>query len=605
MPRKKKTETKATNPMDIALRESLHRVLKKNADKWPQEASDLRRWIDREKPNFSNLREAFLADKTPEELATLFPTGQKGLADLQKRHLEAVEAAVAAFPDGYDTEPPPPKVRAREDYLGEYRKAELFSVLPFPAGSEPDLSLVTDEKTAAKLAHICFFPCDEWRPWTLNEQKDVPAEDPERMLWTLAHGQIMFLPHELFPSKSWLDLVAYAWLAEHRERLRAVDIEVRPIAAVGGLQYTTFPRGLEGASAMGGPIAIADPVEVNGEEYANEPALVADAAGKTIQRGEKLKAVEEAGSSLAIQPRSLGVVPEEWLDNAKQMHLELGLDDEHVREYLVETATKTAALAKFTAIAPKMLGFMFACAPMSGRGVKGNLEELALSLIPDLKERRRKQRDLSMVGTALVAMKGLRVLEKKANGVLHPYDLFSLDYDLSSAADAEVGWCINPWLAKRMEGGSGGGFFLLNMSRWLQLPIKNPRIFPLALRLAAYQDKARVNGIYQPNRLQWIEADKLALQCNTLPEEAAAYRDGHTANKNAKVQLSKTRANLEADLDTLKEHGFLGNWRKEKVYGKGWRLLPVPAEDYAEACRNAVNTVKGNRKAKKQAGKKR
>jgi len=145
---------------------------------------------------------------------------------------------------------------------------------------------------------------------------------------------------------------------------------------------------------------------------------------------------------------------------------------------------------------------------------------------------------------------------------------------------------------KRMKGGKGGGFFLLNMTRWLALGIQNPRLFPLALRLAALADKARVGGIYDPAHLRPIESDRLAWECNTLPEGAAAYRAGKTDARAARNDLAEARANLEADLNRLQEAGLLGPWDKRKVYGEGFTVLPVPPADYAEACKRAVQTVK-------------
>jgi len=265
---------------------------------------------------------------------------------------------------------------------------------------------------------------------------------------------------------------------------------------------------------------------------------------------------------------------------------------EALREYMMETAARTAHLAGLPNMCPKLLGLMFAAAPMSGRAVKGTLGELAHRLYPDWKTRRQSKRDLQGLGAAFVAIKSLRLVEPLQDGIRHPYDLFIVDYDLSCKPDAKLGFMINPWLVERMKGGKGGGFFLLNMTRWLALGIQNPRLFPLALRLAAGWDKARVGGIYDPAHLRPIEGDRLAWECNTLPEGAAAYRAGKTDARAARNDLAEARANLEADLNRLQEAGLLGPWDKRKVYGEGFTVLPVPPADYAEACKRAVQAVK-------------
>ena len=381
------------------------------------------------------------------------------------------------------------------------------------------------------------------------------------------------------PAK-WLRLLAWEWLLDAadkaRERLErdalAVGFAIRAKARTeAGNQWTPLPRALEGAAAMGGPFA----VNVNGETYAEEPDIAAPAVGH------------------ALRSRSWDIVPADWLGKPAQLDLSLNLDapPDAVREYLIETATKTAHLAQLPNMCCKLLGFMFAASPVSGRPVKGTLEELHHLLYPDWKERRQTKRELQGLGAAFVALKGLRLMETKPAGTRHPYDLFTLDYDLSCKPDSAVGFMLNPWLAERMQGGAGGGHFLLNMTRWLALGIRNPRLFPLALRLAAQWDHARQGGIYHAERLQWMEADRLAFECNTLPEGAAAFRAGKTDTATDQAALAAARANLEADLDALREAGLLGDWKKTKVHGKGFKLLPAAPDDYAEACKRAVQAV--------------
>lgn len=388
----------------------------------------------------------------------------------------------------------------------------------------------------------------------------------------------------------WLRLLAAPWLqdaaekeAERQQRAAvAAPFAIRAKAKTdAGNQWTPLPRALEGAAAMGGPFS----VNLNGEIYAEEPDIAAPAVGH------------------ALRPKGWDIVPADWLKKPAQLDLSLNLTapPDAVREYLIETATKTAHLAQLPNMCPKLLGFMFAASPVSGRPVKGTLEELHHLLYPDWKARRQTKRELQGLGAAFVALKGLRLMETKPDGTRHPYDLFTLDYDLSCNPEATVGFMLNPWLVERMQGGAGGGYFLLNMTRWLALGIQNPRLFPLALRLAAQWDHARQGGVYHKEKLQWLEADRLAFECNTLPEGAAAYRAGKTADATGKTALSNARANLEADLDALKEAGLLGDWKKTKVYGKGFNLLPTPTADYAEACKRATQTVQKGKARKVKA----
>lgn len=376
----------------------------------------------------------------------------------------------------------------------------------------------------------------------------------------------------------WLRLLAGAWLQDranreterHERAALAVPFAIRPKARTSaGNDWTPLPRALTPAAAMGGPFA----VDVDGETYAQEPDFAGAAVGH------------------ALRPRGLDIVPADWLGNPAQMTLALQLDAPAVKEYLIETAARTATLT-LPHMCPKLLGFMFAAAPMTARPVKGTLLELAHWIYPDWKDRRQSKRDLQGLGAAFVAVKSLRLVETKPDGTRHPYDLFTVDYDLSCKPDASLGFMINPWLADRMQGGTGGGFFLLNMTRWLSLGIQNPRLFPLALRLAALWDEARKGGVFDPARLHTIEADRLAAQCNTLSPGAAMYRAGKTDAGAAKQALKDARANLEADLNALKDAGLLGDWTKRKIHGKGFELLPVPPADYAEACKRAAHTCR-------------
>jgi hypothetical protein len=405
------------------------------------------------------------------------------------------------------------------------------------------------------------------------------AEYMESALQIGAFSQLELKEDE--PPPRWLKLLLRPWVVAEADRLNtreadrvlALPLAVRPKAVTKAGKWTPMPRALDIAAVLGGPLA----VEMNGERYLPEPHL----AGESVAR--------------SLNPRALDIVPEDWLGGGRQLSLALDLSDppDALKEYLgavVETAAKTAHLASFPNLCPKLLGYMFATAPMTGRGVRGKLGDIALDLYPDWKTNRRSTRDLEGIGAAFVAIKSLRLVESEADGTLRPYDLFILDYALSANPDKEIGWRVNPWLAERMQGGRRGGYFLLNMTRWLSLGIQNPRLFPLALRLAAKWDAARVGNIYTPARLKWITADRLAWECNTLPDTAAAYR--FQKKGDGKRQLLRARENLEADLEALKAAGLCGPFELKRKHGEGFHILPKPPEDYAEACLRASKAAK-------------
>jgi len=261
------------------------------------------------------------------------------------------------------------------------------------------------------------------------------------------------LCHALIDDR-WLYLLAYLWVLERaddeaerkKRREGAVPMAIRPKATTAnGDQWTCFARPLGMPAALAGPLS----VEVDGMTYAHEPDMAACALGQSLR------------------PRGMEIIPSEWLGNPAQLYLNLDLHEpaEALREYMVETAARTAHLANLPNLCPKMLGFMFAAAPMTGRGVQGTLGELARWMYPDWKENRRSTRDLRGVGAAFVAIEGLRLVETEADGARRPYKLFIPDYGYTAKADARLGWMINPWLAQRMQGGKGGGWLADNEDR--------------------------------------------------------------------------------------------------------------------------------------------
>jgi len=59
-----------------------------------------------------------------------------------------------------------------------------------------------------------------------------------------------------------------------------------------------------------------------------------------------------------------------------------------------------------------------------------------------------------------------------------------------------------------------------------------------------------------------------------------------------KAQLHDVRGKVEAYLDDLAGQGMAGRWEKKKIHGKGFQVLPVPPDEYAEACRKAADAAR-------------
>jgi hypothetical protein len=405
-------------------------------------------------------------------------------------------------------------------------------------------------------------------------------------------------------SFAWLRMMVRPYVEEQAEGMRdrrssSLSILIRPKATTeDGDEFTAFPRILSIASLMGGQFSI----QANGENYFEEPNLAAKAASVANQ---------------AMRQRSVEIVPTEWIRSQNEQFT-LALDLDVAGSYLrdpfggpLELATRTATMARMPNIALKMFPVLFAIAPLSGRMVKGKRIELARLVYPDWatgegaqilpwKKRRQQRKDLETITTGFIcAGRGLQMREIKPDGTRHPYDLFTIDYDLSTEPDADTGWMVNPWLSERMRGGTAGGFFLLNMTRWLTLGISNPRLFTLALRLNAIFDEHRVGGLYERNRVKPIRCDELARQCNMLPMTVEGRSD-----ETIKARLRQARATMESDLNALHDVGLLGPWAKtkKKVHGQGFEFLPLAPEDYAGACERANLAVRKNqeRKAKKK-----
>jgi hypothetical protein len=326
-----------------------------------------------------------------------------------------------------------------------------------------------------------------------------------------------------------------------------------------GNRYVAMDRAIEDAAAMfGGPLVVDD------ERYTETPT-VATRTGPLMR------------------PSTWDVIPETMMQRRRDALLP-GLVPP-LNEYLAATATKAAALGSLPRLTAKLVPLIFATC----RGtvsVIGTLEELTRLVNPG--KSRLQRRDRAAAGAALVACKGLRLIERKADGKMHPYDLFTVDYDLSTDADAEVGFTLNPFFARRMEKG-GAGYFLVNIDRLLRLDTQRPGVIAAYLNLAGWwHTKGRQNGIFRP---EWCRDGRLlkelAREVNSLSPTAMEYSSGNRSNGRGRKAASEDLDTLYHDLEALRDHGLIGTL-ETRGRGQERRVIVLPDDGYIEACRTAT-----------------
>jgi hypothetical protein len=417
---------------------------------------------------------------------------------------------------------------------------------------------------------------------TLEHRQPLIGLENLREALRLRQWDYLLVRYSEREGETWLQNLALAWLRWKREEDRSVPMLIRRaiVTNENGDQFTPLPLAVEHASYLFG-----GPVVVNGENYAREPGQSGAVVGQLLK------------------PRAIDIVPEDWSKMPRQLSFEaVELDmtapvDRDVEDYLIVTATHAAAAnLDLPAMAAKLVPLMFATSPMDGRSVHGTLEDAAMLLYPNLSGRdgrKHKARDLARIGAALAAMRRLRLVEKRDNGRLHSYSLFSVAYDLSAEADAEVEWALDPLLASRMKGGGnekGGGFFLVNFSRLMAMDIKNPRLFALYLRLAGMWNSAKdfKAGKFRPELFKPIDLDQLATLTNSIPRNAAEYMAGKRKDQSSRVAYYEARKRLIGDLEDLKDRGMIGDLNLVNPHGKPWTIKPMPDNDLQEAYRLAV-----------------
>lgn len=408
-------------------------------------------------------------------------------------------------------------------------------------------------------------------------EKIFPILGPWRaILWALQASEFRILRvglawQEAHPGQregDWLRWLAGWWIDDRlapkakadieREdrRINSRELAVRHISRdPEGDRYVGLDRALEeGAALFGGPL-----VSVDGERYPQTP--------ECLQR---------------FQPRYGGILPESILKRRKNPMLPM-MEIHRVAEFDSLAAVKAVGLGDdYPRITAKLVPLMFATCGGLNTLVTGTLGGLTDMLNPGRKTR---ARDRETVARALVAAGELRLIERLSNGVLKPHGLFVVDYQFSTAKDAEIGWSNNPFFLRRMKRGGGSGFYLVNIDGILRLDSQRPRVIALYLNQAGWwyttctQAGSYVDGRCRPRRLVDI-----AKEVNTLPPTALEYIDGKGDRRTMHQAIEEVRA----DIETLSAEGLIGS---SKIDGKGRNAKAVirPSDGYIEALRQAHN----------------
>lgn len=404
---------------------------------------------------------------------------------------------------------------------------------------------------------------------------------------------------------AWLRIMVRPYVEEQaahivQTRQSSISIMVRARAKTEAGEYSAFPRALgESMPMIGGIFG----VTYNGEDYANEPTLAERAIHGTLRT--------------LRQKESIQVIPAKWIDGQpKPYTLSLNLDI--ARPYLrdikgrplqladgpLEVVMKTATAAKLPALTIKAIPYMIAACGLSDRLVTSPLSKVANDLYPDYATgkggqikpwatRQQVDKDLHNIVQAItIAGRGIQMRIPEGEENWADLDLFAVKTPGVVRLDAPIGWTIGTWLLDSMLGGTAGGHFLLNMSRWLPIGLHDPGLFSVILGIARHLDAHRIHGIYQPARQRPIAWYEFADQCNVLP---ITIKDGRS-EESQKRSMRESRDKLEARLDMAMELGHLGDWRKTQRKipgGKGFEFSVVAPADYIEACKMAVKAWKG------------
>jgi len=428
----------------------------------------------------------------------------------------------------------------------------------------------------------------------------------------------------------WLRLLVGPWLQETAERLEARNIKAVPlemqrrntIGTKAGPPFVRFPTTLQDAGAWCGAL-----VPVDGDTIFAETPDLAAAPVRVLDKSEKKEPLKDAtGAEVQLyQPRAWTIAPEHRLTGPRQPTLPGMLlqpeNNPDLGAFLAVTATDAAAL-DLSGLSVKVLLALFGVCPMDGTPAKGPIENLAKIVYPDWKTRRKMQPskkdpgDIRRTLAAVASLLSLRFAER-TQGNLRMYPLLQADYldiPMTPGAAPEVLIRLNKTLGERATIQKGkASFFLVNLSRFMELEARPADRLALALRFYAYwhtctQRTADGRRVFMPDRLDYLPVDDLMIESNTAGRVSDLIA-GERLGRSGKVKLSEARARIiDEYLPAYVAKGLLDMSfdvkRPDRHAGRGagaWLIKIPPPADYLEAIKIVGRTgrtppTKGRRK---------
>ena len=394
--------------------------------------------------------------------------------------------------------------------------------------------------------------------------------------------------------KDWLALLAWPWLKEQAgkeeakadARAEAIPFAIQPrnvvLAGEDGAAFLRFPNALKDAVAW-----VRDLVEVDAAAFA--PA--SDIQGLTLY---KPRAWTVAPDLLATMNK-----PGQMLLPGFPMEAKTNLD---LSTFLaVSAADATATQAALPGVCSKLLPLLFGLCPTDGRSIGGTYADLVKLVYPDYKTRRAGSKDVERVGAASAALHSLRIVRQMDGNRARVFPLLSGGfYEAYKGKSHDAGVCfrLNPELLDMMKPEKGkGDFFLVNLSRLMDLDATDPVSIAVAMRLFAYWHTCKQRGIWMPDRLDFLPVDALLVTANAVSGRVAEVMTGAADHGQAgKVQLAKDRAAmLDRILPKLSAAGILPTQDKIETRrpakgsrGTQWQVKVPPPDDYMEASRKAA-----------------
>ena len=402
------------------------------------------------------------------------------------------------------------------------------------------------------------------------------------------------------PGGAWLRLLAAPWLADiakaEKERAGAVPFAVQRRNVIRaestGADFLRFPTALEDAAAWCSALV---PVDGN-TIFAEEPFLPDTAA----------RIVDPSGAAVTLyKPRAWTIAPERVLQHNAQMYLP-GMVTEPDRNpdlaaFLAVSATDAACLPSLPGVCAKLAPLLPGIVPLDGKTtVAGPIEDLVKLLYPDWKKRRKMtgpNGDIARVAGAVAAYRALRLYEARPGRPIRDHGQFLQGFmDLSASVrdKPEVGFRMNPALRGMMTTERGkASFFLVNLSRVLDLDAGDPRTIAVAMRIYAYWHTCKQRGIWMPDRLDFLDADALLVTANAVSERVAEVLAGTDHGKAGQKARQKARAELlDRILPRLVEAEIVGRIDDRRPVagsrGNSWLVKLLPPPDFLEASRRAI-----------------